>query len=46
MAWLSVGVSNEDLCNKMMDLGLLEEGRILEAFRNTDRGDFVLEKDR
>ena len=46
MAWLSVGTSNDDLCEKMIQNGVLEEGIILEAFRATDRGDFVLEKDR
>jgi hypothetical protein len=46
MAWLSVGSSNEDLCQKMVDNDVLREGPLLDAFRATDRGDFVPEEDR
>jgi hypothetical protein len=46
MAWLSVGISNEDLCAKMVENGVLREGALLDAFRFTDRGDFVEEEDR
>jgi hypothetical protein len=44
MAWLSVGTTNEDLCDKMVDHAVLEAGIIQDAFRNTDRGDFIPEK--
>jgi hypothetical protein len=44
MVWLSVGTTNEDFCDKMVDHPVLEAGIIQEAFRNTDRGDFVSEK--
>eukprot|EP01032_Pedospumella_encystans_P014756 gene14756-16922_t len=33
MAWLSVGTSNNDLIQKMIENGVFEEGPILEAFR-------------
>ena len=46
MAWLSVGTSNEDLCQKMVENEVLHEGTLLEAFRATDRGDFVADEDR
>lgn len=46
MAWLSVGTTNDDLCDKMIMNGVLEEGEILNAFRSVDRGDFVPEEDR
>eukprot|EP01031_Cornospumella_fuschlensis_P034034 gene34034-41194_t len=46
MAWLSVGTSNNDLCEKMVHHGLLKEGPILEAFRATDRGDFVIPEEK
>ena len=46
MAWLSVGTSNNDLIQKMIENGVFEEGPILEAFRVTDRGDFVTPEDR
>ena len=42
MAWLSIGTCNEDLCNKMVQHGVLKEGSLLlEAFQRTDRGNFV-----
>jgi len=42
MAWLSVGTCNDDLCNKMVQHGVLKEGSaLLEAFQKTDRGHFV-----
>jgi hypothetical protein len=46
MAWLSVGSSNDDLCEKLSFHGILKEGKILESFRLTDRGDFFPEEDR
>lgn len=47
MAWLSVGTSNEDLCEKMIENEVLyEDTNILKAFQNTDRGDFVPPDDR
>jgi len=47
MAWLSVGTSNEDLCEKMIENEVLyEDTNILKAFQNTDRGDFVPSDDR
>ena len=46
MAWLSIGNSNEDLCQKLIENDVLQPGTILEAFRATDRGDFVAAEDR
>lgn len=46
MAWLSVGSSNEDLCRKLVENDVLRDGPILDAFRATDRGDFVAEEDK
>jgi hypothetical protein len=47
MAWLSVGTSNQDLCDQLVDNGVLSVGSLIfEAFKYTDRGDFVLEADR
>mmetsp|Transcript_724 Transcript_724/g.1056 ORF Transcript_724/g.1056 Transcript_724/m.1056 type:complete len:427 (+) Transcript_724:123-1403(+) len=47
MAWLSVGSSNLDLLEKMVENEVLTEGSpIYEAFRHTDRGDFVADGDR
>jgi hypothetical protein len=44
MSWRSIGTSNQDLCEKLVDNGVLHEGSlILEAFKYTDRGDFVPE---
>jgi hypothetical protein len=42
MAYLSVGTNHEELVDKMVMHGVLKEGtEILDAFRVTDRGDFV-----
>ena len=41
MAWLSIGDTNDDLCDKLVGHGVLRLGAILNAFRVTDRGDFV-----
>lgn len=42
MAYLSVGETNDELIEKMLAHGVLDDGsKILEAFRVTDRGDFV-----
>ena len=46
MAWFSVGNSNEDLVEKMCGHGVMVPGRILDAFRHTDRGDFVQQANR
>jgi hypothetical protein len=46
MAWLSVGESHTDFCQKMINHEILKEGPILDAFRATDRGDFVFPEDR
>lgn len=46
MAWLSVGETNDDLCDKLLEHGVLQHGSILNAFRNTDRGDFVQQDNR
>ena len=53
MAWLSVGSSNEELINKMVQNKVFKtepydkyKAKILAAFQNTDRGDFVLPTDR
>lgn len=46
MAWLSVGTSHEDLCQKLSQHGILSDLEIKNAFRSTDRGDFVLPEDR
>ena len=41
MAWLSVGTTNDELCNRMIELNVLRSENIIKAFRLTDRGDFV-----
>ena len=41
MAWLSVGSDNEGLVNQMVFHGLLEDEKLVAAFRATDRGDFT-----
>lgn len=46
MAWLSVGVSNDDLCDKLIEHGVLKNEQIIAAFQHADRGDFVQEEDR
>lgn len=46
MAWLSMGTSNGDLCDKMVQHGVLQDGPILQAFQSTDRGDFVFPEDK
>lgn len=46
MAWLSVGMSNDDLCDKLVQYGVLKESIVEAAFRITDRGDFVDAEDR
>jgi hypothetical protein len=47
MAWLSVGVSNADLCNKLQEHEILTQNTpIYDAFLHTDRGDFLHEEDR
>lgn len=46
MAWLSVGESHADLCQKLINHDILKQGIILDAFLATDRGDFVFPEDR
>lgn len=46
MAWLSVGETNDDLCDKLLEHGVLQQGNIMNAFRHTDRGDFVQQDNR
>lgn len=46
MAWLSVGESHADLCQKLINHEILKQGPILDAFLATDRGDFVFPEDR
>eukprot|EP00596_Hydrurales_sp_CCMP1899_P001960 CAMPEP_0119038168 /NCGR_PEP_ID=MMETSP1177-20130426/6891_1 /TAXON_ID=2985 /ORGANISM="Ochromonas sp, Strain CCMP1899" /LENGTH=488 /DNA_ID=CAMNT_0007000351 /DNA_START=323 /DNA_END=1789 /DNA_ORIENTATION=- len=46
MAWLSVGSTNDDLCNQLKQHGVLQTGAIFAAFRHTDRGDFVQQNKR
>ena len=46
MAWLSVANSHEDLIRQLVENGVLQEGKLLDAFCATDRGDFVEEEDR
>jgi protein-L-isoaspartate O-methyltransferase len=51
MAWLSVGTSNDDLVEKMQMFGVLRNDdprhhRLIDAFLNTDRGDFVPQEQR
>lgn len=53
MAWLSVGQSNEELLSVMTQNRVFKtepsspyNDLILEAFKNTDRGDFVFPIDR
>ena len=41
MAWLTVAYSNEELCDKLVAYDILQPDIIQEAFRVTDRGDFV-----
>ena len=44
MAWIAIGSSNEDLCDKLINLNVLKSEDIVRAFRLTDRGDFVDQK--
>ena len=47
MAWLSVGSSNDELCEQLFTHGVFQErGPISEAFKKVDRGDFVIPTDR
>ena len=46
MAWLSVGIANDDLCDKLVQHGVLRDNNIETAFRIVDRGDFVHDEDR
>jgi hypothetical protein len=41
----SCSSSNDDLCEKLIFHGIVKEGKILESFRLTDRGDFWPEED-
>ena len=41
MAWLTVAQSNEELVNKLVSHNILSDEKLIQAFRLTDRGDFV-----
>ena len=41
MAWLSRGANNSELCEELVNNGVLSEPQIIQAFMFTDRGDFV-----
>lgn len=41
MAWQAVGLSNDDMCDKLLDNGVFKFGIIGEAFRKVDRGYFA-----
>jgi hypothetical protein len=43
MAWLTVAQSNEELVNKLINHQVLTDDKLIQAFRLTDRGDFVQE---
>lgn len=44
MAWESIGSNNDELCDKLLSHSVLKSDmtNLIEAFRKTDRGDFVL----
>eukprot|EP01035_Chromulina_nebulosa_P022864 gene22864-29613_t len=44
MAWLSIGQTNEELCNKLQENNVITSSVIINAFKLTDRGDFVQQK--
>ncbi len=46
MAWLSAGITNEDLVQQMVENRVINSKKIHTAFKFTDRGDFVLEEHR
>ncbi len=51
MAWLSIATNNDDLVNKLQDHRVFRSDdpahdRIIQAFRDTDRGDFVPQEHR
>ena len=41
MAWRAFGTNNDDLCDQLFQLNILNDDRLMKAFRATDRGDFV-----
>jgi protein-L-isoaspartate O-methyltransferase len=41
-----MGTSNDDLCQKLHDNGVISDPEVLKAFRITDRGDFVQQNQR
>jgi hypothetical protein len=46
MAWLSAGISNQDMVQQMVDNKVINSKAIHIAFKFTDRGDFVHEEHR
>ncbi len=51
MAWLSIATNNDDLVDKLQDHRVFRSddpahARIIQAFRDTDRGDFVPQEHR
>ncbi len=51
MAWLSSATNNDDLVDTLQDYQVLlsndpDHARIIQAFRDTDRGDFVPQEHR
>ena len=41
MAWTTNGISNEDMCTKLLANGVIRDAHIFTAFRAVDRGIFV-----
>jgi len=44
MAWLSVGNSNDDMIDKLIEHNVFHgnnQAKAIQAFRLTDRGDFI-----
>lgn len=41
MAWRTVGTSNEDMCQKLGEIGVIKDETMMSAFLNVDRGLFA-----
>ena len=41
MAWISAGNSNKELVEQLEENGVIKSSKIKQAFKFTDRGDFV-----
>jgi hypothetical protein len=41
MAWLSVGTTNEELVEQLVENKVIRSPHLLAAFKYTDRGDFI-----